>query len=63
MNTVSRIFFRDFSQLLKGYRLYRMLPNGIVKLNSNITLTEIYGLQNVVAILEENKVSSGKSEL
>ena len=62
MNTVSRIFFRDFIQLLKGYRLYRMLPNGIVKLNSNITHTEIYGLQNVVAILEENKVSSGKSE-
>lgn len=62
MNTVSRIFFRDFIQFLKGYRLYRILPTGIINLNSNITHTEIYGLQNVVAILDENRDVGHQSE-
>lgn len=56
MNVFSRTFFRDFIQILKDYDLYRMLPAGLVKLNSNILHNEIYGLQNIVAVKKNTKI-------
>jgi FkbM family methyltransferase len=50
MNVISRVFFRDFIKLLENYRFYRMLPGGLIKLNKKVLYTEIYGLQNIVAI-------------
>jgi FkbM family methyltransferase len=54
LNIISRTTFRDFSNLLKGYKFYRLLPNELLELDtSNIVMTEIYAFQNIVAILEE----------
>jgi len=57
MNVMSRVFFRDFILLLQNYKLYRILPTGLLKLNSNILYTEIYGLQNIVAVLDHDNSS------
>lgn len=51
MNTVSRAFLRDFSDLLAGYDLYRLLPDGLVALaDQPIFLREIFAYQNIVAL-------------
>lgn len=52
MNVVSRIFLRDFFQLLgPGYRLYRVLPHGLLSLKTNsLWLNEQFVFQNVVAM-------------
>ena len=50
MNVISRTFFRDFMNLLSDYRLYRLLPNGIIELNDCPLETELFAFQNIVAI-------------
>ena len=50
MNVISRTHFHDFRQLLQEYKLYRMLPKGIIELENDILNTELFGLQNIVAI-------------
>jgi len=51
MNVVSRVFFRDFYQLLPEYDFYRMLPAELVPIGPYDPLTcELYGFQNVVAV-------------
>lgn len=51
MNVVSRTFFKDFYDLLSDYRLFRMLPNGLISLDEYKPIfCEIYGFQNLVAI-------------
>jgi FkbM family methyltransferase len=51
MNVISRTFFFDFFELLKGYRFYRMLPDGLGILPAyRPGLFEIFGYQNIVAI-------------
>lgn len=51
MNVISRVFFRDFVNLLTGYSFYRLLPDGLVKTQTNPTfLSEIYAFQNIIAI-------------
>lgn len=51
MNVVSRVFFKDFFDLLKGYALHRMLPNGLAPLpRYDPTLCEIFAFQNIVAL-------------
>ncbi len=53
MNVISRVFFRDFRVLLEErYRLYRLLPKGLVSLGDVPLETELFGFQNCVAVLK-----------
>ena len=54
MNVSSRTFFRDFWNSMPGYNFYRLLPNGMVEIDSYSPLfCEIFAYQNVVAIRED----------
>ncbi len=53
-DVISRVFFRDFILLLSSYKIFRMLPTGLIRLNSRPIYTEIYGFQNIVAVLKES---------
>jgi len=50
MNCISRVFFKDFTTLLKDFEFYRMLPNGIVKLDKSPVYNEIFAFQNILAV-------------
>jgi FkbM family methyltransferase len=51
IDAAKRIFLRDFIELLSAFRLYRMLPDGIVALEIDHTLlTELFAYQNIAAI-------------
>ena len=51
MNVISRVFMKDFFDLLKSYRLYRMFPDGLVELVKYSAITsEIFAYQNIVAV-------------
>lgn len=53
MNVSSRTFFRDFWELLPNYNFYRLLPDGMVKIESySPVYCEIFAYQNIVAILK-----------
>jgi len=55
INSVSRVFMKDYFDLLEtNYSLYRLLPNGLLSLGEYTpTSHEIYGYQNIVAIRKE----------
>jgi len=54
MNVFSRTFFRDFMMLLPNYKFFRLMPWGLMDLGTYRPLThEIFGFQNVVAILNK----------
>ncbi|MBY0435686.1 MAG: FkbM family methyltransferase [Cyclobacteriaceae bacterium] len=54
MNVISRVFLGDFMSLLKGYNLYRLLPNGFLPLMPNNSLfNELFSYQNIIAIRKE----------
>lgn len=51
MNIISRTFFKDFMQLLPTYTFYRMLPNGLHKIEKyDPVYDEIFAFQNIVAL-------------
>lgn len=50
MNVISKVFMRDFVNLLDNYELYRLLPKGMISLEDSPVLTEIYAYQNIIAI-------------
>ena len=53
MNVFSRVFFKDIWDMLPGYNLYRMLPDGLVHIESyNPVFCEIFAFQNIVAKLK-----------
>ena len=52
MNVVSRVFLRDFKNLLLDFDLYRLLPNNLLPLNDSPLLTELFAYQNLVAMLK-----------
>ncbi len=50
MNVLSRTFFNDFQTMLSDYTFYRMLPNGLLKMDKYVPLYfEIFAYQNIVA--------------
>jgi FkbM family methyltransferase len=50
MNVVSRVFFKDFYDLLPNYKFYRMLRDGLVALDPYSAIDcELFAFQNVVA--------------
>ena len=58
MNTISRVFFKDFWQFLPNYNFYRMLKDGLMPIkNYNPVFCEIFGYQNIVAILKDKDES------
>lgn len=51
MNTISRVFFKDFWDLMPNYDFYRLLPTGMLPINKYDPLKcEIFAYQNIVAI-------------
>lgn len=51
MNVLSRVFFKDFFDLLPNYRFYRMLRDGLAPLDPYTPLIcELFSFQNVVAL-------------
>lgn len=51
MNVVSRVFFKDFVELLDGYSFYRLLPDGLASLPVyDPVFCEIFAFQNIVAL-------------
>lgn len=51
MNVASRVYFRDFWELLEGYTFYRLLPMGMYEIkNYTALMCEIFAYQNIVAI-------------
>lgn len=51
MHAYSRTFFKDIVEALRGYTLYRLLPQGWYPLPAYRPLThEIFGFQNLVAL-------------
>lgn len=55
MNISSRTYFRDFWNLLPNYNFYRLLPDGMEKIEKyRPVFCEIFAYQNIVAILKSN---------
>ncbi len=55
MNVSSRVFFRDFWKMLPNFHLYRLLPNGMIKIEDYRPIfCELYGYQNIVAVLKND---------
>ena len=50
MNSVSRVFYRDFTILPEGYEFYRMLPNSIVMLDDSPVYNETFAFQNILVV-------------
>lgn len=54
MNVYSRVFFRDFFELLNNYNLYRLLPKGFIHISKYEPIhCEIFAYQNIVAIRKQ----------
>lgn len=59
MNVVSRVFLRDFFDVLPGFRLYRMLPDGLAPLGAyHARRCEIFAYQNIVALRADGRLAS-----
>ncbi|MEQ9098763.1 FkbM family methyltransferase [Imperialibacter sp.] len=52
MNIVSRVFLKDFYDLLKGYKFFRISSKGLLPLGSYNTRNEIFRMQNILAVKE-----------
>lgn len=58
LNIYCKVSMEDFRKLLKSYNLYRVLPNGLLKMDfSKKIYSEIYGYQNILA-LKKDKVKN-----
>jgi hypothetical protein len=50
-NTVSRVFMKDFYEVLNDFEFFRMLPDGLVPMGEYYpVIAEIFGYQNIVAV-------------
>jgi len=51
MNVISRVFLKDYFDLLSNYNFYRLLPNAMLPIKHyNARDCEIFAYQNIVAI-------------
>jgi len=56
MNVVSRVFMKDFLDLLDNYKLYRLLPSELIPITYSRPLAnELFAFQNIVAIRSDLK--------
>ncbi|MEQ9219066.1 MAG: FkbM family methyltransferase [Cyclobacteriaceae bacterium] len=54
MNIISRVFLKDFYELLEGYHFYRLHTDQLIKLGSYHSANEIFQFQNILASKEDN---------
>lgn len=58
MNVYSRVFMKDFVDLLVGFTFYRLMPNGLYPMGEYRPSTwEIFAFQNIVAIHKSVNIS------
>jgi len=50
MNVVSRVFMRDFYEVLQGFDFCRINVNGLIPLGKYSSNHEIFSIQNIVAV-------------
>jgi len=50
MNVVSRVFLKDFYDILRGYSFYRLLPHALLPLGRYSSRNEIFAFQNILAL-------------
>lgn len=50
MNVVSRVFMKDFYDLLQGFSFYRLLPEGLLPMGPYTPFHEIFQFQNIMAL-------------
>lgn len=53
MNVMSRVFLKDFFELLADYRLYRLNEASLIPMAKYQTIDEIFQFQNIVAVHKE----------
>lgn len=54
MNVISKVFFKDFWDLLQDYRFYRLLPHDMLRIEKYCPIEcELFAYQNIVAILKD----------
>ena len=60
MNIFSRVFFKDFWDLLSNYNFYRLLPKQLMKIETYDPLRcEIFAFQNYIAIQKDIDIEEG----
>jgi len=58
MNVYSRVFMKDFYDLLTDFTFYRLMPNGLLPLGEYSPIKyELFGFQNIVAIQKGWKIT------
>ncbi len=50
MNIISRVFLKDFYDLLQGFSLYRLDSNRLIPLAGYSSTNEIFKFQNLLAV-------------
>lgn len=60
MNVASRVFLKDFIDLLAGYELFILLADGLMPIKYSPVKSEIFAFCNIVAIKKEYLSSFGK---
>ena len=50
MNVFSRVFLKDFYDILRGYSFYRLLPRALLPLGRYSSRNEIFAFQNILAL-------------
>lgn len=64
MNIVNKVFMRDFVEILPKFQFFRILQNGLIKIDTNqILLSEIFGFQNILALLNQEILSDSKDKV
>jgi hypothetical protein len=63
MNLVSRVFMRDFVELLQDYKFFRLLPSGMLSLSYTPLTSELFAYQNIIAISRAAKFVGVTSKL
>lgn len=51
MNVISRVFMKDFFELLPNYRIYRLLGDGVIEFEVyDPTFMEVFAFQNIACV-------------
>lgn len=50
MNLFRKIRFLDFKNLLKNYKFFRLLPDGLLEVNDYLPDCEVYEYQNIICL-------------
>ena len=50
LNVFSRVFMKDYFDLLKNFSFFRMLTDGLIPIKYDYVTSEIFAFQNIVAV-------------